>query len=175
LLLISLSFERVICDNVQEFWDSFGLAIQAGASVGRFAVSQNFTALSSMRDFLSFFHVGAWKRKVILVIDEFSELYHASPIVREQCLRAFRDIRNNPEPYAIRGLIGAGTLSIFCLTPSFTTSPFNVADHVRNPYFGIDETRKLFLEFAQDNLITIDDAVIEDILVKSNGCVTQLC
>jgi hypothetical protein len=55
-----------------------------------------------------------------------------------------------------------------------TTSPFNIADHVRNPYFSIDETRKLFLDFAQDNLITIDEAVIGDIWVKSNGCATQL-
>jgi hypothetical protein len=159
-------------DNVHAFWNTFGFAVQAAASHGPFAVLQNFTAISSQQDFLSFVHANAWKRKIVLMIDEFYYLHHASPIIQDEYLRTFREI--NQEPYAIHGVIAAGTLSILHLTPTFTTSPFNVAEHVRNPYFSIDETRKLFLEFAQDNLITIDDAVIEDVWVKSNGCVTQL-
>jgi hypothetical protein len=174
LLSISISFERINWNDARAFWNTFGLAVQAAASAGPFAVSLNVTALPSQQDFLSFFHVSAWKRNVVLIIDEFSDLYHASSIIQDECLRAFREIRNNQGLYAIHGLIAAGTFSILHLTPTFTTSPFNIVDHVRNPYFSIDETRKLFLDFAQDNLITIDEAVIEDIWVKSNGCVTQL-
>jgi hypothetical protein len=172
---ISLSFERVNTnDDERVFWNTFGLAIQAAASAGPFAVLQNFTALSSQQDFLSFVHVSIWDRRVVLMIDEFSNLYHASPIIQDGCLQAFREIRSNQEPYAIHGIVAAGTSSILHLTPTFTASPFNVADHIRNPYFSIDETRKLFLEFSQDNFIMIDDAVVEDVWVKSNGCVTQL-
>jgi hypothetical protein len=105
------------------------------------------------------------------MIDEFSNLHHTSPIVQDVCLQTFREISINS---AIHSVIATGTFSILRLTPTFTTSPFNVAEHVRNLYFSIDETRKLFLEFAQDNLITIDNAIIEDVWVKSNGCVTQL-
>jgi hypothetical protein len=77
--------------------------------------------------------------------------------------------------YAIRSVIAAGTFGVVYLNPSNSTiSPFNVADHVQNPYFTIENVMKLFHEFAQDNHITIDDAVVEDIWAKSNGCVTQL-
>jgi hypothetical protein len=48
-------------DNVHAFWNTFGFAVQAAASHSPFAVLQNFTAISSQQDFLSFVHAGAWK------------------------------------------------------------------------------------------------------------------
>ena len=74
--------------------------------------------------------------------------------------------------YAIRSVIAAGTFGIVNLNPAI--SPFKVADRVQSPYFTVEEVRKLFYEFAQDHSITIDDAVVEDIWAKSNGCVTLL-
>ena len=52
--------------------------------------------------------------------------------------------------------------------------PFNVTDFVQSSYFTIDETRKLFREFAEDLGFSIDDAIVEDVWAKSNGLVTQL-
>jgi len=48
-------------------------------------------------------------------------------------------------------------------------SPFNVADIVQCPFFTIDETKKLFLDFVKDLGLSIDDAIVEDVLAKSNG------
>jgi hypothetical protein len=102
-------------------------------------------------------------------------LYDVQPYIQDECLRAFREIRNNNEMYAIRSIIAAGTFGIMNLSPSKSTiSPFNVADPIQNPYFTVEEVRKLFYEFAQDHYITIDDAVVEDIWAKLNGCVTLL-
>jgi hypothetical protein len=45
-------------------------------------------------------------------------------------------------------------------------------DNIINPNFTLDETSALFREFAFDTGIVIDDDVIEDIWLKSNGCVS---
>ena len=51
------------------------------------------------------------------------------------------------------------------MQPSFGISPFNIKNNVENSsYFTLEDVRKLFHEFAQDQHITIDDAVMEDIL-----------
>ena len=114
----------------------------------------------------------AWRQNVILLIDELSELYDAQPNIRDEFLRTFREIRNNNEMCAIRRVIAAGTFGIVNLNPLRSTiSPFN---RVQNPYFTVEEVRKLFYEFAQDHHITIDDAIVEDIWVKLNGCITLL-
>ena len=77
--------------------------------------------------------------------------------------------------HVLQCIIAAGTLSIVHLNPSTpSVPPFNVTDVIRSPYFTIDETKKLFREFAEDSDFLIDDAVAEDIWVKSNGLVVQL-
>jgi len=53
-------------------------------------------------------------------------------------------------------------------------SPFNVDDLVQSPYFTIDETRKLFCEFAENLGYLIDDAIVEDVWAKSNELAAQL-
>ena len=132
---------------------------------------------NSLRIFLHGYHVRMIssdfsEENVVLILDEFNELYHAEPEIRDDCLRSFREMRNNSEAYAIRRIIGAGTFGIVYLNPStFVFSPLNIASHVKNPYFSLKE---LFHMFALDNHITIDDAVVEDIWAKSNGCVARL-
>jgi hypothetical protein len=133
--------------------------------------------ISSQTEFLELFRRGdTWPgNNIVLLIDEFSELYKAKPSIRDECLRTFHEIINNNGMYAIRSIIAAGTFSIMKLQPSDSMiSPFNVADHVQNPSFTIEDVRKLFRDFAQDHCITIDDAVVKDIWAKSNGCVTLL-
>jgi hypothetical protein len=90
------------------------------------------TLVSSQEEFLELFRADAWRQNVVLLVDELNELYDAQPYIRDECLRAFREIRNNNKMYAIRSVIAA------------------------------------------DHHITIDDAVVEDIWAKSNGCVTLL-
>jgi hypothetical protein len=47
-------------------------------------------------------------------------------------------------------------------------SPFNIADYSQIPYFTKKQTQELFDKFACDNGITIDAAVIDDIMMISN-------
>ena len=124
--------------------------------------------------FLDAFHAKNWVQDVVLLIDELSELHSASENIRNDFLRTLREIRNNTKAYAIKSVIAAGTFSILLFNPSETSiSPFNVSDRIDNPYFTDEEVKNLFKDFAQDNGIIIEDAVIEDIWVKSNGCVTS--
>ena len=124
-------------------------------------------SVSSQTDFLNYFQMK--ERNIVLLIDEFSELYRAPPIIRNEFLRTFRIIRSDTS-FGIRSIIVAGTYSILHLNPTDTTlSPFNISESVANTYFSVEDTRKLFSLFAQDNDIVIDDAVVDDVWFKSNG------
>jgi len=130
-------------------------------------------SISSQTDFLVYFQK-LEERNVVLLFDEFSELFRAPPHIRDELLRTFRGIRSHPVGYAICSIMAAGTFSILDLNPTDNRiSPFNISDQVANPYFCLNETKELFSLFAKDNDIIIDDEVVEDIWFKSNGCVAQ--
>jgi hypothetical protein len=87
-------------------------------------------------------------------------IFSARDNVRNQVLRIFREIRNNRTTYAICSIVMCGTPNIIALSPTETSiAPFNVADHVQNPYFTIQQTRQLFHDFEHDNGIMIDATV----------------
>jgi hypothetical protein len=131
--------------------------------------------MSSARDFLNAFRATAWNTDVVLLLDELSELYHSLDVIRNDFLRALREIRNNNMQYSLRSVIAAGTFSIIHLNPTnYTSSSFNVSERIMNPYFSFDETKKLFYEYAHDNAIVIGDDVIHDVWARAGGCVAQL-
>ena len=175
LLLISISFEDMQFQNSEGFWKSFNTSIErAAASCGR-GSGLTSTPISSGADLKSFFDKKFWDRQVVLLIDEFSYLYQAQDDVRNECLIALRGLKQNRDSHAVWSLIAAGTLNIVYLNPSTSGfSPFNVTDIVQCPFFTLNETRKLFFEFAKDLGLSIDDAIVEDVWAKSNGLVPQL-
>ena len=132
------------------------------------------TPISSRADFIHYFHKDSWDGgQIVLLLDELTCLYQAEGNVRDDCLQAFRVLKRHGD-YAVQCLIAAGTFSIVYLCPSTRLSPFNIGDLVQCPYFSIDETRKLFQEFAHDLGFSIDNAIIEDVWAKSSGLVAQL-
>lgn len=169
MLMISISFDGLsYMYGVNNFWDSFNRAARIGSLRCCFPCS--LPTVSSQQDFLDAFHATAWPYGLVLLLDEFSELYRAPTDVRNECLRTFREIRNNNSEYAVSSIVAAGTFSILHLNPTDRNSaPFNVANHVQNPYFTIEETRNLFHQFAVDNGITVEDDVIQDVWARSNG------
>jgi len=171
-----ISLEHIQCrDNIGSFWKSFGRAATVAATTSHFGLPQGSpTPVSSQDEFLELFRVDVWRQNVVLLIDGLSELYDAQPYIREEFLQTFREIRNNDKMYVIRSVIAAGTFGNLRQSNS-TISPFNVAVSIQNPYFTVEDVRKLFYEFAQDQYITIDDAVVEDIWIKSNGHPTLVC
>jgi hypothetical protein len=156
-------------EDLKAFWVSLGLAIRQALH------KPDMKLPCTQEDFLSAFDTTLWRRKIVLLVDEFSELYRASDVIKNSCLRAFREIRNDSAIYAIHSIICAGTFGILRLTPTDRSiSPFNTSDSIQTPYFSIEETRTLFYEFAQDNSIIIDGNIVDDVWAKSNGCVSQL-
>ena len=126
--------------------------------------------ISSHSDFLDAFHVNKWSQKLVLLLDELSVLYSASDHVRNQCLGALRELKNNYEEYAVRSVLAAGTFSVVHLNPTDNSlSPFNVATHVPNPNFTLDETRSVFRQFTEQTCITVEDEVIKDVWTRSGG------
>ncbi|KAF8812558.1 hypothetical protein BYT27DRAFT_7087461, partial [Phlegmacium glaucopus] len=173
--VLYISFEGINMRSAGSFWVSLGAAAKNAASTGHFKFRPNLS-ISSQEGFLEYFLALDGRHNVVLLVDEFSELYRADPVIQQECLRAFREIRNNNEIYAIRSIISAGTFSILYLNPTDSIiSPFNVADHIPNPHFTLEEVKRLFLEFAHDNYITIDDGVVEDVWAKSNGHPGMVC
>src|ERR1700722_882712 len=172
--LISVSLEGVDYRRTpKKFWRTFGRAIALGDPNMR---------MSCQRDFLDAFAASpggprSRDERLVILLDEFSELYKARNSTRDEVLRAIRGIKQNLNTYTISSIIAAGTFSIVHLnpTPLENISPFNVSDAIQSPNFSREETERLFNEFARDKGITIDDEVVSDIWDKSNGCVVGVC
>ncbi len=106
--------------------------------------------ISSKRDFLDAFSPSTCQYRLVLVFDDFSELQRAPTSVRDDFLRAFREISNNNSAYAVIIIVAAGILSTNLAFEHAQIdrylSPFN------HPYLTLDETKALFHE---DHLILI--------------------
>ena len=120
--------------------------------------------MSTRADLMFYFRRDIWDRNVVL-IDEFSCLNQAKDDVRDDCLVALRGLKGSRDIHTVKCFIAAGTFSVVHMNPSTSAlPPFNVANEiVQCPPFIIDETRKLFLEFAKDLGFSIDDVIVEDV------------
>ena len=97
--------------------------------------------------------------KLVLLLDELSLLYSV-----------FREVKDNHEAYAIYSILAAGNFSVVRLNPTNRyLPPFNIASHVQNPNFTLDETRSLFRQFMEDTGINVEDDVIEDVWAGTGG------
>src|ERR1700722_4765511 len=174
--LISISLEGVDYRRTPErFWTTFGREIAL-------ALGDPNMMISCQRDFLDAFAASPGgprprNERVVILLDEFSELYKAKNSTRNEVLRAIRRIKQAVDTYTISSIIAAGTFSIVHLnpTPHQNISPFNVSDAIQSPNFSREETERLFNDFARDKSITIDDEVVSYIWDKSNGCVVGIC
>jgi len=160
---ISFTFERVdYSQDTEIFWSSMGNAL-------RYTSGKEFSP-SSSENFIDAFREKEWNQSIILLIDELSEMLLAPDEILNSFLRTLRTIRHSNRDSAIKSVIAAGTFSTMRLTTSKTNlSPFSIHNSFQIPYFSKDETTKIFGMFAQDNSITIDQAVIDDIWAQSNG------
>jgi hypothetical protein len=171
----SITFEGVTSHDITgknefNFWIAFSRGLKAAAKVVGVQVSD----ITCQGEFLDVFLKTAWETEVVILLDEFSELYDYSDDVRNEFLRAIRALKDHSQ-YAVRCVISAGTFSILDLnTTKSTVSPFNASDSLQNPYFTLQETMALFHQFAEDRDLLIDDEVIQDIWAKSGGLVINL-
>jgi hypothetical protein len=148
------------------FWSNFDRALR----ISGLPIRNN---IQCSGDFLQAFLIDNWNSKnVVLLLDEFDELLATSDEIRNDFLRALRDLKQSSDRYVVRSVIAAGTYSILDLSPkAHYISPYNVSDCVQNAGFSIEETKALFDQFAEDEQYSIEDAVINDLWNKCNGLV----
>ncbi|RUS12685.1 hypothetical protein BC938DRAFT_478566, partial [Jimgerdemannia flammicorona] len=85
-------------------------------------------------------------------------------------------MRNNSQRYAVHSIVACGTFSIQHLnSTNVRLSPFNIAESLTNPYFSAQQTHHLFDEFAQQEEITIDHRIVDDIYSNTNGHPGLIC
>jgi hypothetical protein len=68
--------------------------------------------IQSRQDFFVTFAAHAWEQSIVLLVDELNELFLAKPTIRDDFLRALREVRTNNARFAICSVIAAGTFSI---------------------------------------------------------------
>ncbi|KAF9413040.1 hypothetical protein BGZ76_005106 [Entomortierella beljakovae] len=166
---IRVSLEGVdVRNGTTEFWTSLGDALRISCD--------DVKSISSRREFLNSFSRASWNEKVIIFIDEFDELLDADDIVRNECLQAFRLINNQNSDYAIQSVVACGTFSLRFLNSSDNlVSSFNVDKAIMNPYFTLKQTQRLFHDYADTEKISLDDDIVRDIFLKSNGHPGMVC
>jgi len=159
----SISLRTVTVKQDDVFWTTLGNALQANYAEVK--------PINSSRTFLNAFTQNVQKeQKIVILIDDFDKLCEASKEVHDQWLETFWEIRKNKNLYAIHSIVACGTFSIQNLNlRNQHISPFNVSESLKNPYFSMQQTQRLFDQYAQDEKISIDHDIVKDIYSKSNG------
>ncbi|PKC67992.1 hypothetical protein RhiirA1_457766 [Rhizophagus irregularis] len=112
----------------------------------------------------------SWEKKVILFIDEYDIMYRANNETISSFLRIVRNIKARKEGYAIWSINIVDPFSILHLSSKeVTTSPFNVYRPFQNPNFTQEQVQFLFKEYANEERIIINQEVIKDIYMRTNG------
>ncbi|KAF9909470.1 hypothetical protein BX616_011155 [Lobosporangium transversale] len=110
------------------------------------------------------------------MIGEFDLLFNASNEIRNQRLQPFHEIRQTNHLYTIDSIVVCGTFSLQDLSSTNQrVSPFNISEAHRNPYFTLEQTMNLFKQYAEDGRKTIDDQIVHDIFLRSNGHPGMIC
>ena len=152
------------------FWSTLGHHLYLDAT----QYSQ-LNTIKSADDFDMAFKKSDWRGRIVLFIDEFDKLYRASEDVKSSCLETLRAIKASKKNYAIWSVVAIGPFSILNLrSNNLTTSPFNVNDPFRNPNFTLEQVQFLYKQFADEYRLTIDQEIIKDIHMQTNGYVIRV-
>ncbi|CAG8734422.1 46043_t:CDS:2, partial [Gigaspora margarita] len=167
----NVSLEQINIKSVDNFWHTLGSHLYL--DVLKYIRPDS---INSSNDFDLVFQKSKWENRVVLFIDEFDMLYHATEDVLSSCLNTLRGIQGTKENYAIWSVVAIGPFSILYLNSNnFTTSPFNVNEPFKNPNFTLEQVQFLYKEFEDEYNLTIDQEVIEDIYTQTNGHAGLVC
>lgn len=151
--------------SVDEFWQTFVTQLYLGAPE-----YNEFNNINSASYFGVAFEKSKWNCRVVLLVDEFDKLYRINEDVKSSCLETFRGIKAKKGNYAIWSIIVIGAFSILHLkSNNLTTSPFDTIDPFHGPDFILEQVQSLFQQFANEYKLTIDQEVINDIYIQTNG------
>ncbi|CAH1768713.1 12242_t:CDS:2, partial [Entrophospora sp. SA101] len=169
---IYLDFTKTNLNNdLKAMWISFYRLMKPQCHAG--IVNNEF---NQMLDFVETFYKEKWDRKVILFLDEFDRIYHASDEICDDCLSAIHSLKNDKRYHIMHSVVAAGPFSIQYLNPKGNyTSPFNAVTSFPNPNFTKEEVANLYQDYSSSININIDASIISDIYNKTNGHVGLVC
>ncbi|KAG0000632.1 hypothetical protein BGZ79_005647 [Entomortierella chlamydospora] len=149
--------------NVNNLWSSLNQRLKVYGPVN-FNDSGGFEETFSVNG-------NMWERPVVIFFDEFDILHRENwKEARDSILGAIRSLKNDPPKHVIRSIVSIGTYAILQLNQTGQElSPFNASDNFQNTSLSLDQVRELYLEFAKDREMVIEDNVIGDIFKKTNG------
>ncbi|PKC64336.1 hypothetical protein RhiirA1_517110 [Rhizophagus irregularis] len=125
--------------------------------------------INSFDDFQETFDQSKWKKRIVLLIDEFGKLYEADENVRSSYLETFHGMKSSRNNYAIWSIVTIGTFNIlYFKSEKASTVPFNVNEPYENPNFMWNQVQFLYNEFVNNFNFTIDPKIIKDIYNLSN-------
>ncbi|CAG8594597.1 10798_t:CDS:2, partial [Cetraspora pellucida] len=177
-ICIYTSFEHVNFTKEIDFWKTFSMSLQR--NVPELLGSSENPIIKSAQDFCNIFHRTKWTsfsdNRVVLFVDEFDKLYEATDEIRSSCLETLRGIKNMKQDFSIHFIVTISPFSILRIsTKKSTTSPFNVQELFRNPNFTMEQVQFLYKQFSDEFKLTIDQEVIDDIYMQTNGHAGLVC
>ncbi|CAG8707060.1 8204_t:CDS:2 [Rhizophagus irregularis] len=162
-LCLFFSFKRSqVPDSKILFWTTFSDYLV------RTAPEHIEDQIKSSNDFVNLFSK-RWEKKVILFIDEYDIMYRANNETISSFLRIVRNIKARKEGYAIWSINIVDPSILHLSSKEVTTSPFNVYRPFQNPNFTQEQVQFLFKEYANEERIIINQEVIKDIYMRTNG------
>ncbi|RIA91896.1 hypothetical protein C1645_875149 [Glomus cerebriforme] len=169
-LCLYVTLELVDIESKESFWSSFGKCLV------RTAPHHIKKHIKFGGDFADLFSTSGWKKKVVLFIDEFDILYEANDDIKSSFLKVVRGIKTRKEEFAIWSINAVGPFSILHLSSKkVTSSPFNIKEPFQNPNFTLEQVQILFKEFADEERIIIDQEIVKDIYIRTNGHAGLVC
>ncbi|GES96543.1 P-loop containing nucleoside triphosphate hydrolase protein [Rhizophagus clarus] len=161
------SFANVTANEDKNiFWKNLGKSLQR-INNNHFRHRKEIT---SSNDFLDVFAGSEWKKKIVIFIDDFDCLYNATDEVRDDCLNTFRCIKESICDFAICSIVAIGNFNIqYLKTSEMRISPFSIRESFNNSNFSKEQIQALFNDFTQEKSITLDEEIIDDIYLRTNG------
>ncbi|GBC02456.1 hypothetical protein RclHR1_04630012 [Rhizophagus clarus] len=171
---IYVTLEAVNVDSKELFWISFGNSIIRN---GHHLIKNR--TIKTDSDFHDMFSINKWEAKktnVVIFVDEYDKLERANDDIKASFLETVRAIKTTKEDYVIWSINAIGPFSILHLnSKKVTTSPFNVRDPYHNPNFTREQVQDLYEKFQKHERINIDQEIINDIHMRTNGHAGLVC
>ncbi|PKY52660.1 hypothetical protein RhiirA4_425443 [Rhizophagus irregularis] len=153
------------------FWKTLGACIKQNARAHiNFESSSSFESaddlkINSSDDFQETFDQSKWKKRIVLLIDEFDKLYEADEDVRSSCLETFRSMISSRDNYAMWSIVAISTFSILYLKSKKVITPFNIIEDIYNQTTGHAGLVCLCGRSIQNNLV---EEIVDDKLSFSS-------
>jgi len=170
---IWLSFENLQGATKKEFYETFGHKLRRALAVCGIATS---VVIKNEIDLAGFFEeIRRQCPALVVIIDEFEG---CPKRVLDELMHTFRSIYHERKYYALHSLFLVGVSTLAELITSSSTSPFNIAEEIKIPYFSPAEVKDLIAQYTQESGQEFDDEVIRAIYentIGQPGLVGGLC